>query len=220
MGNPQGKRQAIAPPPGESPTKKPHTKERHKKSPKQSPSKEQITRTPSTAVEFPKTPEPMTPKAPGPTTPKTPASAKLLGTKKATATAVRKHATASNTSLHRMLEKLMDMVMEKQPRSVEERKSLLDVLAEQLVNTGLFSLLPSGSNITRKKIIFNAYQVRVGQCLRGNSIELQRRNPLLKDKETFGWNSGASTILFRAARIGKIRQCLRCMYFFFHSANV
>src|SRR2546423_1419235 len=105
------------------------------------------------------------------------------------------HATASNTSLHRMLERLMDMVMEKQPRSVEERKGLLDTLAEQLVNTGLFSLSLSGSKVTRKKIIFNAYQVRVGQCVRGNSIKLQRSNPLLKDEEALGWNSRASNRL-------------------------
>src|SRR5438045_614182 len=144
-----------------------------------------------TALKTPTTPTapntPTTPTAPNtpttPTAPKTPASAKLLGTKKATATAVRNHATASNTSLHRMLERLMDMVMEKQPRSVEERKGLLDTLAEQLVNTGLFSLSLSGSKVTRKKIIFNAYQVRVGQCVRGNSIKLQRSNSLLKDEE-------------------------------------
>ena len=155
--------------------KKPHAKEHHKKSTKQSPSKEQTATTSSTpgkAVKVPKTREPMTstalktpttPTAPNtpttPTAPKTPASAKLLGTKKATATAVRNHATASNTSLHRMLERLMDMVMEKQPQSVEERKGVLDTLAEQLVNTGLFSLSLSGSEVTRKKIIFNAYQV-------------------------------------------------------------
>jgi hypothetical protein len=57
-------------------------------------------------------------------------NAKLLDTKKATTTVIRKHATASNTSLHRMLEKLMDMIMEKQSQSVEERKNLLDVLAK------------------------------------------------------------------------------------------
>ena len=58
--------------------------------------------------------------------------------KKATGTTVRNHATASNPSLHRMLEGLMDRVMEKQPQSIDERKGLLDALAEQLVNTGLF----------------------------------------------------------------------------------
>jgi hypothetical protein len=46
----------------------------------------------------------------------------------------KRQATASNTSLHSMLERLIDMVMEKQPRSVEERKGLLDTLAEQLVH--------------------------------------------------------------------------------------
>jgi hypothetical protein len=136
MGKPHGKRRASGLPPGESPTKKPHTKEHHKESAKQSSSKAQTARKPSTslkAVEIHKTPEPTTPT---PTTPKTPASARLLGTKKATATAVRKHATASNTSLHTMLERLMDMVMERRPRTVEERKALLDVLAEQLVSNG------------------------------------------------------------------------------------
>jgi hypothetical protein len=129
MGKPRDKRRASALPPGESPTKKLHAKEHHKKSTKQLPSKAQTAGTPSTQ----QTPEPTTP---GPTAPKTPASARLLGTKKTTATAVRKHATASNTSLHRMLEKLMDMVMERKPRSVEERKVLLDILAEQLVSNG------------------------------------------------------------------------------------
>jgi hypothetical protein len=99
-----------------SPTKL-HTKERHHKTTKQSPSKEQIARTLSTPQK------------------------------------------ASNTSLHRMHETLMDMVMEKQPQSTEERKGLLDALVAQLVNTRLFSLLPSGSSFTRQEIVFNAYQV-------------------------------------------------------------
>jgi hypothetical protein len=80
-----------------------------------------------------KRPDPTTPKTPELRRP-TPASAKLLGTKKATAAAVRKHATASNTSVHRMLERLMDTVMENQPRSVEEKKCLLNALANQLVS--------------------------------------------------------------------------------------
>src|SRR5881398_3017646 len=107
MGTPQGKRRATAPLPGESPTKKPHTKEHHKKSTKQFPSNEQTARTsssPGKAVKVPKSREPMTPTAlktpttptapntpTTPTAPKTPASAKLLGTKKATATAVTNH---------------------------------------------------------------------------------------------------------------------------------
>jgi hypothetical protein len=57
----------------------------------------------------------------------------LLATRKAPA--VRKHATASSTSLHGTLERLMDMVMEKEPQSVKERKGLLDALAEQLVHS-------------------------------------------------------------------------------------
>ena len=125
MGKPQDKRQATAPPPGESPTKKPHTKEHHKKSAKQFPSKEQTARTPSTPRKLSNSQDSGTNDTQDPetATPKTPASAKLLGTKKATATAVRKHATASNTSLHRMLEKLMDMVMEKQASIGRGKKS-------------------------------------------------------------------------------------------------
>jgi hypothetical protein len=92
------------------------------------------------------TPEPTTPK-----TPKKPTNAKLLGTKNATATAVRNHATASNTSLHKMLEWLMDMVMETQPRSVDERKGLLDALAEQLVDIDLFSLYYQDPKLLERK---------------------------------------------------------------------
>lgn len=100
---------------GESPTKKPRTKEHHKKSTEQSPSKDQTARTlftPRKAVKVPKTREPTTSTAlKTPTTP----SAKLLRPIKATTTVVRNHATASNTSLHRLLERLMDLVTEKQP---------------------------------------------------------------------------------------------------------
>ena len=217
MGNPQRKRPAPEPPSKYSPTKKQDTKDPNKKSAEDSPSKTQTPGTPSSnnTVKLPETPQPM-----APTTPKTPASAKLLGMKKATGTMVRNHATASNPSLYRMLEGLMDRVMEKQPQSIDERKGLLDALAEQLVNTGLFGFWLLGSKVTRKENIFNAYQVRVGPCVRGNSIKLQRSNPLLNDQETFGWNSRASTTLPPAARNRKIGQCLRCVGLFFYCANM
>jgi hypothetical protein len=144
MGTPKAKRRALAPPEDESPLKKPYKE----KNINQSPSKETKTRTTSTPDKGSKNvlqiPESTIPR---PKTPKTPGSTKLLGTKKSTATAVRSHATASNTSLHRMLECLMDMVLEKQPQSTEER-NLLDLLTEKLVDVGFFSILLLGSEIT------------------------------------------------------------------------
>jgi hypothetical protein len=135
MGTPKAKRRALAPAEDESPSKKPYKEKKTNKSP----SKEG--KTPTTDKGGKNTlqiPEPTTPR---PKTPKTPGSAKLLGTKKSTATAVRSHATASNTLLHRMLEALMDVILEKQPQSTEERNVLLDSLAKKLVDIGFFSLL-------------------------------------------------------------------------------
>jgi len=132
MGKPQNKRQAHELPARDPPTKKRDTKDPNNKSAEDSPSTAQTPGTPPSknTVKLPETPQPT-----APTTPKMPTSAKLLGTKKATATTVRHHATASNTALHRMLERLMETVMENQPQSVEEKKSLLEALAQQLVNT-------------------------------------------------------------------------------------
>lgn len=66
---------------------------------------------------------------PKPKTPKTPASARIRGTVKETAPLIYKHATATRTSLYKLLQKLMDH----QPDSADDRTRLLNLLAKKLV---------------------------------------------------------------------------------------
>ena len=128
-----------------SPSKKRDTRSRRRVAAEQTPPQRTITESP-------------------PKTPKSPSGAIKLGLNKGTAKSLLKHG-SKITPLYNMLYGFAQMVMEKQPRSEDEFKPLLDQLAGQLVNIPLFEF--PFLSFFLFSLPFQSLTLRILNCSRG-----------------------------------------------------